>query len=340
MRPANVASEAPMAETLMNRASSPAVSTPKRSSYGGFVLRVGLGLAVIGLLLWHYNARPVLQTLADEQPACFAAAIAIYLFGQAVSAFRWQLLAQLSSLYGRYSEFFAYTYIGMFTNLFVPGLIGGDAARAVYLGRRHRRMGTAIASVVADRAIGLLGLFWLGSACVLIIGRGVFSSSVFYPVIALGLATVAGWLALPLIARLGESLGGRIGNFVKPILPYLQQPFRLIPAIALSLLLQLMLALAQYVLALGLGLRISPLLFMACMPIANLFASLPITFNGLGVRETAYLVLLGMAGVSNEHAIALGLLWFASTMLAGLTGVVAFATTASPVVTREAAETN
>ncbi|MGH8011998.1 MAG: lysylphosphatidylglycerol synthase domain-containing protein, partial [Candidatus Binataceae bacterium] len=136
----------------------------------------------------------------------------------------------------------------------------------------------------------------------------------------------------PLIGRLLTAFGGRIGNFVKPVLPYLRKPFKLIPAIALSLILQLMLALAQYVLALGLGLNISPLLFMACVPIANLLASLPITFNGLGVRETAYLVLLGMAGVSNEHAIALGLLWFASTMVAGLSGAVVFAMTETPTL--------
>ncbi|MGH7917178.1 MAG: lysylphosphatidylglycerol synthase transmembrane domain-containing protein [Candidatus Binataceae bacterium] len=309
-----------------------AVAAPsKRNSYSGFALRVGLGLCVIGLLLWHYNARPILRTLEGERAGCFTLAIIIYLLGQALSAFRWQLLARMNSIRGRYAEFFSYTYIGMFTNLFVPGLIGGDAARAIYLGRRHQKMGPAVASVIADRAIGLLGLFWLGSACVMILGR-VFSPSVFYSAMAIGVLTVIGWLALPLIARLLGTVGGRIGNFARPVLPYLRRPFKLIPAILLSLVLQLMLALAQYVLAIGLGLNISPLLFTACVPIANLLASLPITFNGLGVRETAYLVLLGMAGVSNEHAIALGLLWFASTMIAGLSGAVVFAMTETPAL--------
>jgi uncharacterized membrane protein YbhN (UPF0104 family) len=59
-------------------------------------------------------------------------------------------------------------------------------------------------------------------------------------------------------------------------------------------------------------------------------AALPLTLNGLGLRETAYLYLFGMAGVSREDAIALGLLYFAATMVGGLVGGIAFVTTEVP----------
>jgi len=77
-------------------------------------------------------------------------------------AYRWQLLAAILKVHGRYPEFLAYTFLGMFTNLFVPGLLAGDAARSVYLGRR-RADGEQFASVVADRVVGLIGLFWLAA---------------------------------------------------------------------------------------------------------------------------------------------------------------------------------
>jgi hypothetical protein len=51
----------------------------------------------------------------------------------------------------------------------------------------------------------------------------------------------------------------------------------------------------------------------------------------LGIRESAYLVLFGMAGMRKEDAIALGLLWFAATIIGGLTGVIAFVSTPAPV---------
>src|SRR5205807_2804824 len=118
--------------------------------YRAFAIRVGLGVAIVAFLLWHYDARPALRILARERPAYFIATIAIYVAGQVMSAWRWQLLAAVLGLRGPLAEFLRYYLVGLFTNLFVPGLVGGDAARAFYLGRRHYRMPEAIASAVAD----------------------------------------------------------------------------------------------------------------------------------------------------------------------------------------------
>jgi glycosyltransferase 2 family protein len=71
------------------------------------------------------------------------------------------------------------------------------------------------------------------------------------------------------------------------------------------MILQATLAVYQYLLARGLGLETSLPTFMLCVPIANVFASLPITLNGLGVREGAYLVLFGYAGLPKPDTIHL-----------------------------------
>ena len=83
------------------------------------------------------------------------------------------------------------------------------------------------------------------------------------------------------------------------------------------MLLQAILAVCQYVLALGLGLHLPLSMFLLIVPISGVLASLPVTLNGLGLRETAYLFLFGMAGVGRDDAIALGLLYFSATMLGG-----------------------
>ncbi len=69
---------------------------------------------------------------------------------------------------------------------------------------------------------------------------------------------------------------------------------------------------------------------MLCVPIANVFASLPLTLNGLGRHETAYLMLFASAGLGHPDAIALGLLWFAATALGNLVGVITFVLTDTP----------
>jgi glycosyltransferase 2 family protein len=311
---------------------SPSTEQPAPAHpYRAFAIRAGLGVAVVAVLLWRYDARPIFQILERERPAYFAAVVVLYVAGQAMCAYRWQLLAALLKVHGSYREILAYTFVGMFTNLFVPGLLAGDAARSVYLGRRHGKMGEAIASVVADRGVGLIGLFWLAAFAAIFLNFASIPSSVIRPTLAVGAIAFAGFLASPLVARMIRLMPRPLRRAAGIVAPYLHHPLTLIPSIALSVVLQITLALGQYVLAVGLGLTVPLSLFILCVPIANVFASLPLTLNGLGIRESAYLLLFGMAGVRKEDAIALGLLWFAVTLVGGLTGSIAFVTTPTPV---------
>src|SRR5208282_2548411 len=135
--------------------------------------------------------------------------------------------------------------------------------------------------------------------------------SVIAPTVLVGAIAMAGFLASPLVARLIHLMPRAVRRAGGLVAPYLHNPAALIPEIALSILLQIDLAVCQYLLAAGLGLSVPLSLFILCVPIANVFASLPLTLSGLGIRESAYLVLFGMAGMRKEDAIALGLLWFA-----------------------------
>ncbi len=309
---------------------APAASARRRNPYVAFATRAGAGIAVVAFILWRVDARPVFHALARERLGWFAVAMAVYLAGQVLSTWRWRLLANITALGGPFSDYLSYYFIGMFTNLFVPGLIGGDAARALYLGRRQSRMGAAIASVIYDRGIGFAALFWFAAAMAATIRTVALPLSLARAVEVAGMLTFAAWMASPIMARAGAAFGGRLGRFVEPILPYLRNPLATLPAAILSMILQAAIAFAQYVIARGLGLHTPLTVFLLCVPIANVAASLPVTLNGLGVREAAYLVLFGYAGIARPEAIALGLLWFSATTLAGLTGLIAFVTTKLP----------
>jgi uncharacterized membrane protein YbhN (UPF0104 family) len=306
-----------------NAANEP--EAPRRSrSLLAFGVRAGLGVGFLGLFLWHYGVRGIVQSLAHERPLFFIATIALYLGGQAMSAYRWMLLARLSGLAGRARDYLGYYMIGMFTNLFVPGLIGGDAARATYLGLRYHRMGEAVASVIADRSVGLVALFWFAAVAVLVVASVRLPLTMVEVAVAIGVLALLGYLAAPLLVTLLHYLPRRLEEFLRPLTPYCKNPRGLLLPLALSLVLQASLAFCQYLLALGMGLDVPISAVMLVVPIANVAASLPLTLNGLGVREGAYLFLFSMAGVKHQEAIALGLLWFSATMIGGLAGVVPF----------------
>jgi uncharacterized membrane protein YbhN (UPF0104 family) len=294
-----------------------------------FAIKLAAGVALVAFLLWHYDLRSTFRLIRHERPILFLATVLLYVGCQAMSSFRWQLLAGLNGLPGRYSDYLAYYFIGMFTNVFVPGLVGGDALRALYLGRRHKRIGHAFASVMADRGIGLLTLFWLAAIAALCTTRVRLPPAVLRVTLAAGVISLLVYVTAPLLAN-WVARTNRFERLLAPMIPYLCQPLALTPAIALSALLQLLLAVCQYLLGIGLGLDIALATFVLIVPITNVIASLPITINGLGMREAGYLVLLGMAGVSKEQAVALSILYFAATLTAGFTGVVAYIFTPMP----------
>jgi glycosyltransferase 2 family protein len=316
-------------QSLATDSPTPA-ETARRKSYLGFALRVSLGLAAILFLMRRYEARPILNAMERERIGFFMAAVALYVAGQALSAWRWQLLARLASLSGPYIDYLRYYFIGVFTNLFVPGLLGGDAARSLYLGRRQRGLAAAVASVVADRGIGLVTLFWFAAIWAMIFKAIAIPPAVRRIVVVLALITLTGWLLGPVFVRSLSLLPVKFRRIAGELSPYLESPGQTLSAIGLSLILQASLAVCQYLIALGLGLTAPFAAFLVCVPIANVVASLPITFNGLGLRETAYLVLLSGAGIAHPDAVAMGLLWFAASMTGGLTGIIAFATTDPP----------
>src|SRR6266567_7666189 len=189
----------------MSHASAPGAHAPgspqSKRAWLTFAIKLAAGLSLLALLLWHYDLRSSIRLIERERADFFAAAVALFVAGQIMSAFRWQLLARLNGLEGRFREYLAYYFIGMFTNVFVPGLVGGDTMRALYLGRQHRRIGPAFASVMADRGIGLLTLFWLAAVAALCTTRVRLPPSVLDVTLVAGALSLVVYFVAPLLAR-------------------------------------------------------------------------------------------------------------------------------------------
>ncbi|MGD0075047.1 MAG: lysylphosphatidylglycerol synthase transmembrane domain-containing protein [Candidatus Binataceae bacterium] len=291
----------------------------------GFAIRLLLGAGLLGFLLSRVDRAALFHQLARERPAYFLAATMLYIAGQMVAAFRWRYLARMLALRGSYFEFLVYYFVGVFTNLFVPSLVAGDAARALYLGRRKGHIGRAAATVAADRMSGLLALFWFAATCVAIFGRTILPRSMLILILAIGVASMLAFVAMPMVLRAIDLMPARFSKLSATLAPYLGRPLALLPAIGLSLILHSSQVVCQYLLALGLGMKIPFWFFLVCVPPANFFATMPITPNGLGVREGLYIYLFSLIGVPKADAVALGLLWFTSAILSGcLCGSAAF----------------
>src|SRR5262249_47992891 len=89
-------------------------------------------------------------------------------------------------------------FIGNVFNLVIPGAVGGDLIKAAYLTKMHVKKTQAIASMVIDRIVGLLGLFTLATSAGALVWHDA-PADVRRLIVAAWVATGLGVLALAVI---------------------------------------------------------------------------------------------------------------------------------------------
>ncbi|MEK7864195.1 MAG: lysylphosphatidylglycerol synthase domain-containing protein, partial [Nitrospirota bacterium] len=120
--------------------------------------------------------------------------------------------------------------------------------------------------------------------------------------------------------RLGKGIKA-LSEFYGYFSEYSSQKALLIKTLMLSCAIQVMAILSMYIIARGLGQHIYLSYFFIFFPIIVTISTLPISISGIGLREGAFVLLFGMAGVKPEMATAMSFAWFLSTASGGLVGL-------------------
>jgi hypothetical protein len=112
------------------------------------------------------NVIPGINQLLNQSPDWLmaAAAAALITIVMALQFFRWYLLVKAVELPFTPRNALRLGLVGYFYNIFLPGAIGGDIVKAVFIaGDNPTRKPVAVATVLTDRLLGLFGLVLLAS---------------------------------------------------------------------------------------------------------------------------------------------------------------------------------
>ena len=282
-------------------------------------------VVLVGVLAWRIDWAQAAGALAHARWGLWAAGLGVYLFAQAVSAVRWRTLARLQGFGGSQLRYLGYYFIGMFFNLMLPTSIGGDMLRTWYLTTREggalprgRRRSAAILSVSGDRLNGLVAL--IGVACVAVLCCPTpLPSWILWIVGGLTAAAAAGLAALPWVGPL-LAAWPRFRWLAHGATLYVKDPRTLLLATLLSFVVQGANVLLAWLMGAALGLPVPPAYYGVLAPLVTLVSLLPISLNGMGLRELAAVVLLHPFGVGGGEAVTFAVLTFAVYTAASLPG--------------------
>jgi uncharacterized protein (TIRG00374 family) len=235
-----------------------------------------------------------------------------------------------------YLKVLAFYYTGMFFNLFLPTIVGGDAVKALMLARETGAPARATMSVFMERNIGLCALLIVAiGAAELAPPVELFGMSLrlLTWVLAAGYAAANVVLMSPLVYRIADRviaatplarLRHRADSLYQAIVPYQSAPGRILAGVGLSFVFQGIVIAVVFLNARALALVVPLAAVAVFVPLVSLAGMVPVSVNGLGVREALYILLFGRIGVPVETAVSLALLYLAVTFLASLPGGVAY----------------
>lgn len=291
--------------------------------------RAAVSVAILAGLAAKMDWTQVQSTFRDTRWNLWFVAVGVYVAAQLLSAVRWRWLSQPLGFDRPLRAYVGDYFVGMFFNLLLPTSIGGDAVRAISLNARSGRKMAALLSVLLDRLSGLLVLLALacGAALVSPIALPPWMQVVIFSAAA---AALVGLLMLPVAIRVLTQLDAnhrvlakcrRLAESLQSALVVFRgRPRLVIVSTLLSLAIQLSGVVQVAMIGAALGLDVPTAVYGVAVPMVALLTLLPVSLNGMGVREAGMVVFLQPAGVGASQAVAVAFLWFCSQTVAGLVG--------------------
>jgi uncharacterized membrane protein YbhN (UPF0104 family) len=294
--------------------------------YLGFALKVGVSIAILGLIATRTDVSRIGTLLASVESGTVLAALLLALAQTALVAYRWVLVMESVGVAVGLWPVLQAVLVSLLLNQCLPSFVGADAYRMYWLYRESDRLGPAVRSVLIDRMLGMIALIAMFTAGIAFLFQRIGDP-----------AAKSGLLVLLLC-----SLGGSIAFFTGDLLPKSWQRLRALrelanvsaPARALmltarsgiiigvmSILVHVLTAVVMFMFARNLGLPLTLLDCLLFMPPIMLLASVPISIAGWGVREGVMAGALSMIGVGTEQALALSVLMGFTMLASGVIGV-------------------
>jgi hypothetical protein len=299
-----------------------------------------------GVLVFIFHDRVHRQQIAEAlhhaSPSWLVLGVLCYGLVEVLGAMRWNLLLRVQGFQLSWRRTVSIFLIGLFLMTFTPGLIGGDAARVFYvIQEAPERKGSAVLAVAMDRLIGLISLILLAALVVLLryhwLASTAATGGLEYVTLVI-LAASAGLLVVSLLAaklpwlsmlQRHPAISRRLRETGDTLKAYQRHWGLLLRALLNTLAAHILYFVTFYCAARAFGVLGGPapaawrgFWDMFCiMPIVNTLTALPISFAGIGIRETLFQVLLNdLCGIPGGVAAAIGSIGFGMRALWGIPG--------------------
>jgi uncharacterized protein (TIRG00374 family) len=303
--------------------------------------KVAVSLALLGYLLSTTDLATLHDRFRRGDTMLLAIAVVLYTVTLAIATWRWRMLLHAQGYQASMGKLGASYLVATFFNNFLPSNIGGDVIRVRDSSAVTGSTTTSLAIVAIDRILGLGALYLLAVAAWLAGWPGLRRLTGATPVLAImGVVFLAlAWvffrpgIARRLMAatRLNTLRWAREKFEVvqEAVHVYRREVRAVWAAFAASVALQSLIVLFYYDVAQSLRIPLPLAAAFLIVPLCSLVQTVPVSFNGWGIRETVFIVYFQELGLSRESALAFSLAGAGLIALLSLPGAIVWSSRVS-----------
>lgn len=253
------------------------------------------------------------------------------LFSMFIQANRWRGLLLEEGKKIKFRTFYAYIALGYFFNNLLPSGFGGDAVKTIAFGRRFGNMANSVAAVAISRVMGLLAMFlcffatlpfvvarydipaiYTGAVCaVALLSAFIIVGGLFSDKIKISASVLS---RVPFFAKLQDAFSIYRGYKKAFLLSGLDSIWLQISSIAI-----------HYAYFQAVGVPVDLATITVFMTITITVSMLPISINGIGLREGVNVSLFtGLLGIPADTVLAAALLGYIPMLFQAIQGAIVF----------------
>jgi uncharacterized protein (TIRG00374 family) len=264
-------------------------------------------------------------------------AFSLHFLGCFISVVRWRLLLLAQQITIPLSFLLKSYMVAIFFNNLLPSTIGGDVIRIHDTYRMANNKGGAIAAVFLDRLLGIFVLMGFVLFSLFIsekLSFYIYNIQIFM-IIIISFLAISAFIFILFYKRIILftnkfkillKLVLFIEESIEKLIFFKESKRIILVSLILSAILQANVIIYYFLISLGIGLSITLSEFFIIIPITIITMMLPISINGVGLRENIFVIILSIYNVSKHSSIVLAWIDYFMVLLLGIIGGIVYMT--------------
>ncbi|MBR3670859.1 MAG: flippase-like domain-containing protein [Fibrobacter sp.] len=296
------------------------------------LLKVAISVGGLAYIFWKVPFAEVCGHWTAQALPWILLILFCTVFSMAIQANRWRGLLLEEGKKIKFRTFYAYIALGYFFNNLLPSGFGGDAVKTIAFGKRFGNIANSVAAVAISRVMGLLAMF----LC--------FFATLPFVVARYDIPTIyTGAVSAVALVSVLVIVGGLFSDKIKlpakltakvPFLLKLQDAFSIYRGYKKAFLLsgldsiwlQISSIAIHYAYFQAVGVPVDLATITVFMTITITVSMLPISINGIGIREGVNVSLFtGLLGIPADIVLAAALIGYIPMLFQAAQGAFVFA---------------